>query len=375
VSRHRFLFIATNIWVPWGGSEFLWAYTCEKLARAGHEVRVSVLDWGRPIPQFEALRSVGCRILYRRQPRIPYRIARTFLRLREPRESHLQLAAKDTELIIISQGGTSDGLEWMESALSSHCPYVVVVQSAAHSWWPGDGMAERLAKAYDGAIRAYFVSSANLELCRRQFGSDLHNARVIRNPFNVRYDARPAWPDGDQLSVACVARLEPVQKGQDVLLELLSLKAWRDRDAHVTFVGGGTSARGLEKLKHTLKLQNVEFLGEVNDIEEVWRKHHALVLPSHYEGLPLALVEAMLCGRPAIVTDAGGNRELVRDGVNGFLAKAATVELLGEALNRAWECRSQLGKMGEQAAIDARQFVGPDPAGDFARELESLLGA
>ena len=73
------------------------------------------------------------------------------------------------------------------------------------------------------------------------------------------------------------------------------------------------------------------------------------------------------------MTDVAGNRELVRDNVNGFLAKAPTVELFDEAMNRAWENRHRLQEIGEAAARDVRQWVSPDPTGDFVRELESLV--
>jgi glycosyltransferase involved in cell wall biosynthesis len=81
----------------------------------------------------------------------------------------------------------------------------------------------------------------------------------------------------------------------------------------------------------------------------------------------------MLCGRPCIATDVGGNRELIRDGINGFLAKAPTVELLDEAMNRAWDNRGRLKQMGETAASDVRQWVSKDPAEDFVRELTALV--
>jgi glycosyltransferase involved in cell wall biosynthesis len=123
----------------------------------------------------------------------------------------------------------------------------------------------------------------------------------------------------------------------------------------------------------TLELTNVEFAGHQNNIEEIWSKHHALVLPSRFEGMPLVVVEAMLCGRPCIATDVGGNRELIRDGINGFLAKAPTVELLDEAMNRAWDSRRQLMDMGNTAAIDVRQWVSKDPSEDFVRELSALV--
>jgi glycosyltransferase involved in cell wall biosynthesis len=123
-----------------------------------------------------------------------------------------------------------------------------------------------------------------------------------------------------------------------------------------------------------LELNNIDFAGNRENIEEVWSKHHALVLPSRFEGMPLTLVEAMLCGRPCIVTDVGGNRELVRDGINGFLAKAPTVELLDEAMNRAWESRGRLKEIGCTATRDARQFVSRDPGEDFAKELAAVAG-
>jgi glycosyltransferase involved in cell wall biosynthesis len=97
------------------------------------------------------------------------------------------------------------------------------------------------------------------------------------------------------------------------------------------------------------------------------------VLPSRYEGMPLALVEAMLCGRTCVVTDVAGHRELVRDGINGFLAKAPTVELLDSAMNRLWDARCELKQMGSSAAEDVRRWVSSDPVGDFVRELTTLL--
>jgi glycosyltransferase involved in cell wall biosynthesis len=265
----------------------------------------------------------------------------------------------------------------MEAARAAGCNYVVIAQGAAEQRWPRDDDAERLATGYENATAAYFVSQANIDLCRRQFGSPLRNATVVRNPFNVRYDARPAWPSdaSEGLFLASVARFDVSQKGQDLLLQALALPHWRERKIRVSLVGTGIHERGLRRIVEQQKLTSVEFAGFSNDIEEVWSKHHALVLASRYEGMPLALVEAMLCGRACIVTDVAGHAALVRDGVNGFLAKAPTVGCLDEAMNRAWENRNRLEEMGLSAARDVRQFVSADPVGNFVGELEALIAS
>jgi glycosyltransferase involved in cell wall biosynthesis len=264
----------------------------------------------------------------------------------------------------------------MEAAKSAGYKYAAIAQSAVVYWWPSDEHAVKLADGYENASAAYFVSQANLELSRRQFGSPLRNAKVVRNPFNVAYDAHPPWPadSEDELALAFVGRLEVVSKGQDVLLQVLGLPHWRERKIRVSLFGGGPHEGCLRRIAGQLQLTNVDFRGQSDDVEEIWAKHHALVLPSRFEGMPLVVVEAMLCGRPCIVTDVGGNRELVRDGINGFMAKAPTVELLDEAMNRAWECRGRLKEMGRAAAQDVRQFVSRDPGEDLARELAALAG-
>jgi glycosyltransferase involved in cell wall biosynthesis len=369
----KYLFIAANEGAQWGGSELLWSLVAEKLARRGDQVRVSVRDFGKPIPIVERVRSAGCQILYRRHPSFISRQIRKIF-LPEYSLAHVRSAGDGVDLVVISQGSNSDGLRWMEAARAAGHKYVVIVQGAAANIWPDDNTAERLAESYENASVAYFVSQATLDLSRRQFASPLRNAKVFRNPCGVRFDARPAWPvDSDGgLALACIGRLELISKGQDLLLEVLSLPHWRERKVRLSLIGKGPNERVLRYMAKTLEIASVEFLDHQNSIEEVWNKHHALVLPSRFEGIPLVVVEAMLCGRPCIATDVGGNRELIRDGINGFLAKAPTVELLDEAMSRAWDARHHLMDMGNIAAIDVRRWVSKDPTEDFVRELATL---
>jgi glycosyltransferase involved in cell wall biosynthesis len=97
-------------------------------------------------------------------------------------------------------------------------------------------------------------------------------------------------------------------------------------------------------------------------------------MPSRLEGLPLAIIEAMLCGRPVVATDVAGHAEVIEDGVTGFLAKAPTVACVGRTLERFWARKEDAREIGATASKRIRQLVPPDPARVFADKIWDLLG-
>ncbi|MFN7141022.1 MAG: glycosyltransferase, partial [Limisphaerales bacterium] len=252
--------------------------------------------------------------------------------------------------------------------------YASLVQANLEFIWPNDSQAERLIRVYQKARRAFFVSRGNLRLLETQLGTDLPNSEIVRNPFNLNCTVPVAWPiDDGPLKLACVGRLDPRAKGQDLVFGILASEFWRKRDISLSLFGSGEMEMGLRRLADRLRLSGrVQFCGHVDDVREIWANHHALILPSRFEGLPLAIVEAMLCGRPAIVTDVGGNAELVSEGMNGFIAEAATERHLGEAMERAWQKRADWKTMGMTAAAAIRRCIPLDPAAEFARKLINL---
>jgi glycosyltransferase involved in cell wall biosynthesis len=137
----------------------------------------------------------------------------------------------------------------------------------------------------------------------------------------------------------------------------------------VTLFGHGPNEKTLLRLKQLYGLDNVRLGGFTRDVCSVWEQHHALILPSRYEGLPIVVVEAMLCGRPCIVTDVMGSAELLEHGVTGFVAEAPTTYHIDKALEDAWEARSRWAEIGRQAAIAVRKEVPADPIGVFAAEV------
>jgi glycosyltransferase involved in cell wall biosynthesis len=122
-----------------------------------------------------------------------------------------------------------------------------------------------------------------------------------------------------------------------------------------------------------LGLESVRFCGFAADITEIWKTHHALALSSRAEGLPLAQVEAMICGRPPIITPAGGAPEIMEDGVSGFLAASASEDAFDAALERAWQRRHEWREIGLRASESVWRHFPKDPCTDFANRLESLM--
>jgi glycosyltransferase involved in cell wall biosynthesis len=369
---------------PWGGSEELWAGAAALLAEGGHSITIFKTCVDPNHPRIRRLLALGCRIRDLHQVCLPYwiRLPRPLVRLtgRGPAQRAIRplvrtlLTNLNPDLVVVSQGANFDGLAYSDLCRISGRSYVVISQKAADHLWPSDKDRIVMRSAFQAALRCYFVSQHNLQLTECQIGETLMNAEIVRNPFLVSGTPLP-WPDTQDYSIklACVARLETGEKGQDILLQVLARQPWRNRNLSVSFFGTGHNSEALRELARRLTLKNVAFPGFVNDVESIWKTHHALVLPSRTEGLPLALVEAMMCGRFGIVTNEGGTAEVVEEGRTGFIAKTAKVEEFDNAMERAWAVRGQWESIGKAAGIAVRTMVPADPIAAFTAKLLGLV--
>ena len=366
----------------WGGSEELWQKAGIALARQGHRVTVYkprltfnsrparelseagcvLVDLTRPfriLPQFYSLLSMISRL---------GAVVAIGLRLA------LSLSLNRPDIVLLSQGGNWDGVHFGRILQRLGLPFVILSQKASEFYWPPDGQRDHVVAFYRAAMRAFFVSEHNLRLTEFQIGERLPRASVVRNPFLVPHERAIAWPgDSDIVDFACVGRLYPMEKGQDLLLEVLAQDKWRARSVRMTFYGEGSNRAGLEGMAAFLGLSNVRFMGLVDDMVAVWGSHRALVLASRCEGLPLVVVEAMLAARVVIATDAGGTGEAFTDNVTGFLAAAPTVEALDEAMERAWARRDEWQQIGAVAAIAIRNIIPVDPGASLAATIVELV--
>jgi hypothetical protein len=95
---------------------------------------------------------------------------------------------------VISDGAPFPPLDLLEMCAAKHLPFIIIVHCNHYFWWPGDPLAERYRAALAAASRCYFVSEANRRIAEKQIGCELPNADLVRNPFNVGFNASPPWP-------------------------------------------------------------------------------------------------------------------------------------------------------------------------------------
>lgn len=382
--KRRFAFVSTN--QGWGGSEILWSEAADRLASDGHSVSVYKNRLPEGVGALDRLRRQAATVMeLSKYPLIPARLTYYLeailpipVRALQGIRLYLNLRFRpQPDLVIIAQGGNLDG--WGQASICRrlNLPFVLICQKASELYWPQGRWLDQIRQTYKAAQHVYFVSEHNRRLTEEQIGLRLPRASVVRNPFLVPWNAPQPWPENadnaDMVRLACVGRLYPKEKGQDILLRVLAMPKWRARPISLTLYGEGDQLRSLQGMVDLLELPNVTFAGQVTDVAGIWREHHLLLLPSRAEGLPLVVVEAMLSGRLPIVSDVAGNREMVEDGVSGFVADSPSEAAFDDALERAWQSRDRWPQMGLCAAAQARGKVPADPAKVFAELLCELV--
>ena len=186
----------------------------------------------------------------------------------------------------------------------------------------------------DGLVVYYGLPS-------RRFDRE-HNKKEVYDEFFL---------DGECRLIANIARLSP-QKGQRYLIDAASLVVKENKSVRFFFVGQGE----LEpELKTLVKKKGLEgyfiFTGYRDDVSRLLSAFEILVMPSLFEGLCFAVIEAQAMGVPVIAASVGGMRRSVADGKTGILVPPADSRALAEAilwmLGHPQEAR-EMGQAGKQ---------------------------
>ncbi len=117
----------------------------------------------------------------------------------------------------------------------------------------------------------------------------------------------------------------------------------------------GLGSISLETVRQWQTEGCIEYLGETRDVRPYVSAAHVMVLPSWREGTPTSIMEGMSMGRAAVVTDAPGCREVVRDGYNGYLVPLRDPQALAAAMEkfiRQPKLMAEMGANGRRMAVD-----------------------
>lgn len=168
----------------------------------------------------------------------------------------------------------------------------------------------------------------------------------------------------DHMLVGCVAIILP-RKAQAYLIEA----AARVPGVSLVLAGPELDKEYADFLKKRAVELHVEtrvfFLGEISNVAEILKEIDVFALPSSSEGCPVALLEAMASGKPCVVADAPGNREVIRHGENGFTVPAHSVDDLAASIALLKHDSALRQKIGKAARASTEK--------DFSIEKEVAL--
>lgn len=214
--------------------------------------------------------------------------------------------------------------------------------------------------------RFIHVSRSEMEEALALGVSNASRAVVIPNAVDCgQIDRLGAAPDGERAAlgvadtspiVGCVARISP-QKGLDDFVRAMRLVA--DAMPSARFVLVGDAPAGDEALKRQLSDLVVSLgmadrlvrTGYRSDAVRLMKTFDVYVSSALWEGLPIALLEAMACRRPIVATDVGGNNDVVVHGTTGFLVPVGSPWALADRVNTLLAdpaLRREFGDAGRQ---------------------------
>jgi glycosyltransferase involved in cell wall biosynthesis len=236
----------------------------------------------------------------------------------------------------------------------------------------------RLAKAYRRSHAVVAVSRHAADSAEQYYRLPRHSVRVIHNPVDVGELQAAASEGGPQrdsrITLVCVGRMSEEKGHRDLMDAIIATQSRWPKDApplRLWIVGDGPLRSELESQWTSGASQHsVEFLGTQRNPAPWIAAADALVLPSHFEGMPNAVLEAMALGTPVIATRAGGITELERDEPTMLWAGAGHPMSLADAIMQLQQDRESAAQRADNAAAMIKEH---HDVGRATRAIEEVL--
>lgn len=162
--------------------------------------------------------------------------------------------------------------------------------------------------------------------------------RVIPNGVDTEIFHPPVFDrraPGDPLTILYAGRLRGFKGVRDLIIGFSEAQKRCGRPIRLSIVGDGPARAELESMVDNLDMtREVAFYGRAprSAMPAIYRNADIFAFPSHAEGMPNAVLEALASGLPAIVADAEGSAELVTDGDNGFIIRRGDEHALAQSI-------------------------------------------
>jgi glycosyltransferase involved in cell wall biosynthesis len=211
------------------------------------------------------------------------------------------------------------------------------------------------------------LSNAAREVATRGYHVPLERQRVIYNGVQISRFRDTAVDARSRIRaefgilekrpvIGMIGRFYPV-KGHRNMVGIMARIVNAIPGALLIFVGDGPERTACERQSVALGLiRNILFAGQREDVPELLAAMDLVVVPSTSEGLGLAAIEALAAGRPVVAYDVGGLREVVTDGVDGYVVNAGDQDAFAKAVIALLGDLHQLRSFGEHAQQSANRF-------------------
>lgn len=224
-----------------------------------------------------------------------------------------------------------------------------------HGWAFTDGVSSRLKKSLYRIIEKSVRHFTDLFICVSYYDEKIgkrdkvldstSNVKVIHNGSTTPSEQSINYSVHMPLRLVMIARFSP-QKDQETLINAVT-KLPKD-SYKLTVVGDGETLQTNKELVSKYGLNhNIKFAGFKDDISDELINNDVYILSTHYEGLPISIIEAMSYGLPILATNVGGNSEMLENNINGFLFTSK--DELAEKLNYLINNPETVKKMGQES--------------------------
>jgi glycosyltransferase involved in cell wall biosynthesis len=349
-----------------GGSETLARDLALRLDRSRVRSFVCALDVGGPIAGDLEREGIPVRVTGRR-PGLDWRLLVTLYRLFRQQRVDIVQTHHLTQLLYSAAGARLAGAALVHV---EHEYYSLRHPKAKRRLRLLARLCHRVV-AVGEEVRAFLLNHVGIPAGKAVVipnGVDL--VRYTPEPRTSRQTLglRPAGP-----LIGHVARLEP-DKDQETLLRAFRIVLDSCAEATLAVVGDGALRDRLSNRARSLGVADrVDFLGLRRDVAEILPHLDAFVLSSRNEGLPLAILEAMACGRPVVATAVGAVPELIEHGISGFVVLPGDPSGLAAALATVLQDRQRAEGMGRAARqVVAARFDLDSTVAQYQRLYDSL---